>query len=107
VKPYQPAGLWEDVSVNRQYKYVADKGDGLYRRSMYTFWRRTCPPPSMMLFDAPDRETCFFRRARTNTPLHALVLMNDPTYLEAARKLAERVMQKEQTPQARLGKQKQ
>jgi Protein of unknown function (DUF1553) len=102
VKPYQPAGLWEDVSVERRYKYVADKGDGLYRRSMYTFWRRTCPPPSMMLFDAPDRETCFFRRARTNTPLHALVLLNDPTYLEAARKLAERVMQKEKTPEARL-----
>jgi hypothetical protein len=102
VKPYQPAGLWEDVSVERRYKYVADKGDGLYRRSMYTFWRRTCPPPSMTLFDAPDRETCFFRRARTNTPLHALVLLNDPIYLEAARKLAERAMQKEKTPQARL-----
>jgi hypothetical protein len=102
VKPYQPPGLWEDVSVNRGYKYVADKGDGLYRRSMYTFWRRTCPPPSMMLFDAPDRETCFFRRARTNTPLHALVLLNDPTYLEAARKLAERAMQKEALPAARL-----
>jgi hypothetical protein len=102
VKPYQPAGLWEDVSVNRGYKYAADKGDGLYRRSMYTFWRRTCPPPSMMLFDAPDRETCFIRRARTNTPLHALVLMNDPTYLEAARKLAERVMHQEATPEARL-----
>jgi hypothetical protein len=102
VKPYQPAGLWEDVSVNRGYKYVADKGDGLYRRSMYTFWRRTCPPPSMMLFDAPDRETCFFRRARTNTPLHALVLLNDPTYLEAARKLAERVMHKAAAPGPRL-----
>lgn len=102
VRPYQPAGLWEDVSVGRQYKYVADKGDGLYRRSMYTFWRRTCPPASMALFDAPDRETCFTRRSRTNTPLHALVLLNDPTFLEAARKLAERVMQKESTPAARL-----
>ena len=102
VKPYQPPGLWEDVSVNRGYKYIADKGEGLYRRSMYTFWRRTCPPPSMMLFDAPDRETCFFRRARTNTPLHALVLLNDPTYLEAARKLAERAMQKEAQPASRL-----
>ena len=102
VKPYQPAGLWEDVSVERRYKYVADKGEGLYHRSMYTFWRRTCPPPSMMLFDAPDRETCFIRRARTNTPLHALVLMNDPTYLEAARKLAERIMSKESEPGPRL-----
>ncbi len=102
VKPYQPAGLWEDVSVERRYKYVADKGDGLYRRSMYTFWRRTCPPPSMLLFDAPDRETCFIRRARTNTPLHALVLLNDPIYLEAARKLAERVMHQEADADARL-----
>ncbi len=102
VKPYQPAGLWEDVSVERRYKYVADKGEGLYRRSMYTFWRRTCPPPSMMLFDAPDRETCFFRRARTNTPLHALVLLNDPIYVEAARHLAQRVMQKETEPGPRL-----
>ena len=102
VKPYQPAGLWEDVSVARRYTYVADKGDGLYRRSMYTFWRRTCPPPSMTLFDAPDRETCFFRRARTNTPLHALVLLNDLIYLEAARKLAERAMRNAAEPGPRL-----
>lgn len=92
VKPYQPAGLWEDVSVERRDKYVADTDDGLYRRSMYTFWKRTCPPPGMATFDAPDRETCVVRRARTNTPLQALVLLNDPTYVEAARKLAERVM---------------
>ena len=89
VKPYQPAGLWEDVSVERRYKYIADKGEGLYRRSMYTFWRRTIPPPAMLTFDAPDRETCVIRRARTNTPLQALILLNDPTYVEAARKLAE------------------
>ena len=92
VKPYQPDGLWEDVSVERRDKYVADTDDGLYRRSMYTFWKRTCPPPGMATFDAPDRETCVVRRARTNTPLQALVLLNDPTYVEAARKLAERVM---------------
>lgn len=92
VKPYQPEGLWEDVSVERRVKYQADKGPDLYRRSMYTFWKRTCPPPGMTAFDAPDRETCTIRRARTNTPLQALVLMNDPTYLEAARKLAERVL---------------
>jgi hypothetical protein len=92
VKPYQPAGLWEEVSVERRYKYVADKNDGLYRRSMYTFWKRTCPPPGMMAFDAPDRETCLIRRATTNTPLQALVLLNDPTYVECARKLAERLM---------------
>jgi hypothetical protein len=92
VKPYQPEGLWEDVSVERREKYVPDPGDGLYRRTMYTFWKRTCPPPSLSTFDAPTRETCTIRRARTNTPLQALVLLNDPTYLEAARKMAERVL---------------
>ena len=92
VKPYQPEGLWEDVSVERREKYAPDVGDGLYRRSMYTFWKRTCPPPSMAAFDAPDRETCVIRRARTNTPLQALVLLNDPTYVEAARRFAERVL---------------
>jgi hypothetical protein len=92
VKPYQPAGLWEDVTVDRRGKYVPDKGDGLYRRSVYTFWKRTCPPPGMATFDAPNREVCVARRAVTNTPLQALVLLNDPTYVEAARKLAERMM---------------
>jgi hypothetical protein len=92
VKPYQPPGLWEDVSVERRYKYVADKDEGLYRRSMYTFWKRTCPPPAMTAFDAPDRETCLIRRARTNTPLQALVLLNDPTYIESSRRFAERLM---------------
>jgi hypothetical protein len=92
VRPYQPAGLWEDVSVQRRDKYVADSGPGLYRRSMYTFWKRTCPPPGMSAFDAPDRETCVIRRARTNTPLQALVLLNDPTYVEAARAFAERII---------------
>ena len=92
VYPYQPAGLWEDVSVETRVKYVADRGAGLYRRSMYTFWKRTSPPPSMLTFGAPDRETCVVRRARTNTPLQALVLLNDPTYVEAARVFAERIM---------------
>jgi hypothetical protein len=92
VKPYQPDGLWEDVSVERRDKYVADPGDGVYRRGMYTFWKRTCPPPGMTAFDAPDREFCLIRRARTNTPLQALVLLNDPTFVEAARKLAEQVL---------------
>lgn len=92
VKPYQPEGLWEDVSVERRAKYVPDAGEGLYRRSMYAFWKRTCPPPALMSFDATNREVCIVRRGRTNTPLQALVLLNDPTYVEAARKLAERVM---------------
>ncbi len=95
VSPYQPANLWDDVAVGADYEgtvYKQDKGEGLYRRSMYTFWKRTCPPPGLNTFDAPEREVCTSRRSRTNTPLQALVLMNDPTYLEAARKLAERAM---------------
>ncbi len=92
VKPYQPAGLWEDVTVERRGKYVPDKGDNLYRRSLYTFWKRTCPPPALMSFDAPNREVCLARRAITNTPLQALILLNDPTYVEAARNLAQRTL---------------
>jgi hypothetical protein len=103
VKPYQPGGLWEDVTVERRGKYVPDKGDNLYRRSMYTFWKRTCPPPSLMTLDAPNREVCVARRAITNTPLQALILFNDPTYVEAARKLAERMLlEGGKTPESRL-----
>jgi hypothetical protein len=102
VKRYQPEGLWEDVSVERRDKYVADQGEGLYRRSMYTFWKRTCPPPAMSTLDAPDRETCVIRRARTNTPLQALVLLNDPTYVEAARNLAQRVLTQAKSSDQRL-----
>jgi hypothetical protein len=89
VKPYQPAGLWNEVSSG---EYEPDSGGALYRRSLYSYWRRTVPPPSMTVFDAADREMCRVQRARTNTPLQALTLMNDVTYVEASRKLAERMI---------------
>jgi hypothetical protein len=98
VSPYQPPGLWEELMSRADgdnwtaQKYTQDHGADLYRRTMYTFWKRTCPPPSLATLDAPDRETCTVRRSRTNTPLQALVLMNDPTYVEAARKFAERIL---------------
>lgn len=91
VKPYQPAGLWAESGTGKTY--VPDEGDGLYRRSMYTFWRRTAPPPSMMAFDATSREVCTARRERTTTPLQALALLNDPQMIEASRMLAQRLIQ--------------
>ena len=98
VFPYQPPGLWEELMVREDgdnftaQKYQQSHGRDLYRRSLYTFWKRTSPPSTLGTLDAPDRQTCVVRRQRTNTPLQALLLMNDPTFVEAARKLAERLL---------------
>jgi hypothetical protein len=95
VKPYQPEGVWEAVAMtgSNTRNYKQDQGDGLYRRSMYTFWKRSAPPASMDIFNAPTREACTVRRERTDTPLQALVTMNDVQFVEAARELAGRGMQ--------------
>ncbi|MDQ3624057.1 MAG: PSD1 and planctomycete cytochrome C domain-containing protein, partial [Verrucomicrobiota bacterium] len=104
VRPYHPPGLYEQVVATRFASgYVQGKGDELHRRSLYTYWKRSVPPPAMLAFDAPFREACTLRRARTNTPLQALNLMNDPTYVEAARFLAQRMMREGgATAEARL-----
>ena len=100
VKPYQPAGLWKEKSGTA---YVPDKGAGLYRRSVYTFWKRTSPPPAIMAFDAAKRDVCVARRQTTNTPMQALVVLNDPQFVEAARVLAERLFDEAaDLPAARL-----
>jgi len=95
VRPYQPEGLWKAVAYpdSNTQVFMADTGDAQYRRSMYTYWKRTSPPPNMSAFDAPNRETCIVRRARTNTPMQTLVLLNDPQFVEAARNLAQRALQ--------------
>jgi hypothetical protein len=90
VKPYQPAGLWEQAGTGKTYKQ--DSGADLYRRSLYTFWKRTLPPPSMITFDAMSREVCTAKRDVTTTPLQALVLLNDPQFVEAARRIAEHAL---------------
>ena len=95
VKPYHPPGLYEQVVAQRdnpKATYQQGSGDDLHRRSLYTYWKRSVPHPGMLLFDAPFRETCALRRSRSNTPLQALNLMNDPTYVEAARFLAQRMI---------------
>jgi hypothetical protein len=109
VKPYQPGGLWEavgligpDGNTSNTRIYVQDSGEGLYRRSLYSFWKRTSPPASLVIFDAPTREACIVRRSRTNTPLQALAVMNDPQFVEASREFAGRVMSGEQTETGRV-----
>lgn len=97
VKPYQPDGLWQETTGGgggSLTKYIEGKGEHLYRRSLYTFWKRTVPPPSMMTFDTASRDFCEVKRQKTNTPLQALVLLNDPQYIEAARVLATNILQK-------------
>jgi mono/diheme cytochrome c family protein len=104
VRPYQAPGIWEEVAMpeSNTKTYVPDKGDGLYRRSVYTFWKRASAPAALETFDATSREVVCSRRARTNTPLQAFVTMNDPQWIEAARKLAERAMKAAGPTGARL-----
>ena len=94
VKPYQPDGVWEAVAMigSNTRDYRRDSGESLYRRSLYTFWKRSAPPASMEIFNATARETCTIRRERTNTPLQALVTLNDTQFIEAARHLAQSVL---------------
>ncbi len=106
VKPYQPPGLWEMATSGRGLlkRYVQDTGQLLYRRGIYTFIKRTVPPPSMILFDASNRDECQVSRYRTNTPLQALIMLNDPTVLEASKALADKLLQQTQHPAQLLRK---
>lgn len=98
VKPYHPPGLYEQVTAGNGYNvYVVGSGAERYRRTLYTYWKRSVPHPAMLLFDVPFRETCTLRRSRSNTPLQALNLWNDPTYIEAARMLAKRILRESES----------
>src|ERR1051325_6207208 len=93
VRPYMPAGVWDETSKYGDLRgYKADQGEGLYRRTLYTIWKRTAAPPTMLMFDSPSRELCAVKRSRTDTPLQALALLNELTSVEAARALAQRMM---------------
>ncbi len=102
VKPYQPPGLWEEVSYNAEAVYEVDPGPGRYRRSLYTFIKRQAPPPALLIFDGPTREKCTLKRPRTNTPLQALVLLNEETWFEAARVLAASLLSTPSTDSEKL-----
>ncbi len=104
VYPYHPNGLWLELNNRPNYsrKYPQGKGEALFRRSLYTYWKRTVPPPSMATFDAPEREFCLVRRSRTNTPLQAFVLLHDPQFIEAARHLAAKMMAAAKDPEGRI-----
>ena len=91
VYPYQPPGLWR-AAFNGERTWPTSEGEDRYRRGLYVFWRRTVPYPSLATFDAPSREVCTMRRLRTNTPLQALVVLNDPVYVEASQALARRIV---------------
>ena len=108
VRPYQPPGLWKEIShygstPATAQVYVQDHAENLYRRSLYTYWKRTAPPPAVLTFDAPTREVCTVTRETTNTPLQALALLNDPQFVEASRAFAERILRNiEGTTAARI-----
>jgi hypothetical protein len=104
VKPYQPEGVWEMVAMRESdtRAYTQDHGENLYRRSLYTFWKRSAPPASMDILNAPNRETCTVKRDRTDTPTQALVTLNDTQFIEAARNLAQRALQENRNTQSRL-----
>jgi len=103
VHPYQPEGVWEALAVRNDIKYEQGKGEDLYRRSMYSIWKRSSPLPAMITFDVPDRYACSMRRQKTSTPLQALVLMNDVQYVEASRVLAEKMIcESGNTPEQRI-----
>jgi hypothetical protein len=102
VNPYQPAGIWSENNTMSP-QFVQSKGADLFRRSLYSTWKRTTPVPNMLLFDATSREACTVRRPSTNTPMQALVLLNDIQFVEASRVLAESLVKQKSSDEARIG----